>query len=126
MAKQVQIGGIQFASMKAANAHATAIKDRAWKSNKIKIVGFRNLFAPIKSREDRDFLRALVTNHPAWSAKRREAGAKITGFAVAKDPEYGNRCLWLSTANNRLAARIGIGDCIKGAVRQQEASSSES
>jgi hypothetical protein len=123
MAKKVEIGGIQFASMKEARAHATEIKSRAWKSNRIKVVGFRSDFAPIKKREDRDFLRDLVRNHPDWSSKRVEAGAKITGFAVAKDPEHGNRCLWLSTANSRLAARIGIGDCIKGAVSQQQASS---
>jgi hypothetical protein len=123
MAKRVEIGGIRFSSMKEAKAHATEIKNRVWKSNRIKVVGFRSDFAPIKKLEDRDFLRALVRNHPDWSSEYLEAGAMITGFAVAKDPKHGNRCLWLSTADSRLAVRIGIGDCITGAGRQQEASS---
>jgi hypothetical protein len=118
--KPVTIAEHNFASIKEATEYATAIRNRAWSTNKKIIGGFAEKHAPITDEDDHEFLKALVVLHPEWKTKRTEAGGKISGFAVALDKKYGrNRCLYLSTKQNPTAVVISLSSCIK-ALAQQE------
>lgn len=117
--KPVTIGEHNFASIKEATEYATAIRNRVWLENKRLIVGLTGKYAPVTSKEDRDFLKALVKNHPEWKKKRRDAGCQISGFAVALDKKYRrNRCLYLSTKQNPTAVVISLSSCIKALAQQ--------
>jgi hypothetical protein len=118
--KPVTIAEHDFESIKVATDYATAVRDRAWRANKKIIGGFAGKHAPVTDEEDDRFLKALVVLHPEWKAKRRDAGGKISGFAVAVDKKYGkNRCLYLSTVQNPTAIAISPSTCIKAAAEAQ-------
>ena len=118
--KPVTIAEQNFASIKEATEYATAIRDRAWRKNKKIIGGFAGKHAPVTDEDDEEFLKALVVLHPEWQMKRREAGGKLSGFAVALDKEYRkNRCLYLSTEQSPTALAISLSSCIKAAAEAQ-------
>lgn len=124
--KPVTIAEHNFASIKEATEYATAIRDRAWRTNKRIIGGFAGKHAPVTDEDDHEFLKALVVLHPEWETKCDEAGGKISGFAVALDKKYRkNRCLFLSTNQNPTALAISPSSCIKAAAEAQRANAEE-
>jgi len=124
--KPVTIAEQNFASLKHATEYATAIRDRAWRTNKKIIGGFAGKHAPVTDEDDEKFLKALVVLHPDWKAKRQDAGGKVSGFAVALDKKYGkNRCLYLSATQNPTVLPISLSECIKAAAEAQAAEAEE-
>ena len=117
--KPVTIAEHNFASIKEATEYASAIRNRAWHANKRIVGAFAGKHAPVTDDDDYEFLKALVVLHPEWKTKRREAGGKISGFAVALDKKYGrNRCLYLSTKQDPTAVVISLSSCIKALAQQ--------
>jgi hypothetical protein len=124
--KPVTIAEHDFASIREATEYATAIRNRAWSTNKKIIGGFAEKHAPITDEDDHEFLKALVVFHPEWKAKRKEVGRKVSGFAVALDKKYGrNRCLYLSTKQNPTAVVISLSSCIKALAEAQATEAEE-
>ena len=124
--KPVTIAEHNFASIKKATEYTTAIRDRAWRTNKKLIEGFAGKHAPVTDEDDHEFLKALVVFHPEWKAKRKEVGRKVSGFAVALDKKYGkNRCLYLSTSQNPTVLLISLSECIKAAAEARAAEAEE-
>lgn len=124
--KPVTIAEHNFASISEATEYATAIRNRAWSTNKRIIGAFAGKHAPVTDEDDHEFLKALVVLHPDWKTKLGEAGGKFTGFAVALDKKYGkNRCLYLSTKQSPTAVVISLSSCIEVAAEDQAVEAEE-
>jgi len=117
--KPVTIGDHDFESMKEAKAHCKEIADRLWAQKlRVRKQLKDDRFVPVRTREDRDFLAALVQRHPLWEHKQqqiKDMKGTIKGFAVGKiEFEKGPArvCFWLSTADEPKAVPFSAGKCV--------------